>query len=38
MTMTQSKPGLVVVDLDEMPSNDPDTNPNQLQVAQLFWF
>jgi hypothetical protein len=35
MTMTQSKPGLVVVDLEEMPSNDPDANPNQLEVAQL---
>lgn len=35
MTMTQSKPGLVVVDLEEMPSNDHDVNPNQLKVAQL---
>jgi hypothetical protein len=35
MSMTQSKPGLVVVDLEEMPSNDPDANPNQLKVAQL---
>jgi hypothetical protein len=35
MTMTQSKPGLVVVDLEEMASNDPDANPNQLQTAQL---
>lgn len=34
-TMTQSKPGLVVVDLEEMPSNDPYANPNQLKVAQL---
>ncbi len=35
MTMTQSKPGLVVVDLEEMPSDDPDANPNQREVAQL---
>ena len=35
MTMTQSKPGLVVVDLEEMPSNDSFANPNQLKVAQL---
>lgn len=35
MTMTQSKPGLVVVDLEEMASNDPDANPNQLKTAQL---
>lgn len=35
MTMTQSKPGLVVVDLEEMPSNAPNVDPNQLKVAQL---
>ena len=36
MTMTQSKPGLVVIDLEEMPSNeDPASDPNQLKVAQL---
>ena len=37
MTRTQTKPGLVVVDLEEMPSsgNLPETNPNQLDVAQL---
>jgi hypothetical protein len=35
MTMAQSKPGLVVVDLEEMPSNDDNANPNQLKVAQL---
>jgi hypothetical protein len=35
MTMTQSKPGLVLVDMEEMPSNNPNTNPNQLKVAQL---
>ena len=37
MTMSQSKPGLVVVDLEEMPSNDASTtvDPNQLLVAQL---
>lgn len=35
MTMTQSKPGLVVVDLEEMASNDPNSNPNQLETAQL---
>ena len=35
MTMTQSKPGLVVIDLEEMPSNVPGADPNQLQVAHL---
>jgi hypothetical protein len=35
MTMAQSKPGLVVVDLEEMPSNNPNANPNQLKVSQL---
>lgn len=35
MTMSQSKPGLVVVDFEEMPANDPHANPNQLRVAQL---
>ena len=35
MTMTQSKPGLVVIDLEEMPCNDPNANPWQYDVAQL---
>lgn len=35
MTMTQSRPGLVVIDLEEMPSNDSDANPNQLKTAHL---
>ena len=35
MTLSQSKPGLVVIDLEEMASNDPDSNPNQLKTAQL---
>lgn len=35
MTMAQSKPGLVVVDLEEMPSNDLAANPNQLDTCQL---
>lgn len=33
MTMTQSKPGLVVVDLEEMPSECGD--PNQLETCRL---
>lgn len=35
MTMGQSKPGLVVVDLEEMPSDEKDADPNQLKVCQL---
>ncbi|CAJ1958808.1 unnamed protein product [Cylindrotheca closterium] len=35
MTMGQSKPGLVVVNLEEMPNNEPAADPNQLQVAKL---
>jgi hypothetical protein len=35
MTMSQSKPGLVVVGLEEVASNDPGANPNQLQMCQL---
>lgn len=35
MTMGQSKPGLVVVNLEEMPSNEVEADPNQLKVAQL---
>jgi hypothetical protein len=35
MTMGQSKPGLVVVDMEEMASNRVDADPNQLQTAQL---
>lgn len=35
-TMGQSKPGLVVIDMEEMASNkDKDDDPNQLKVAQL---
>ena len=30
MTRTQTKPGLVVVDLEEMPSDNKDADPNQL--------
>lgn len=33
--MTQTKPGLVVVGLEEMPSNRPHADPNQLQTTQL---
>ena len=33
--MSQSKPGLVVVNMEEMPSNRPKADPNQLQTAQL---
>jgi hypothetical protein len=35
MTMGQSKPGLVVVDLEEMASTRADADPNQLDTAQL---
>eukprot|EP00934_Nitzschia_sp_Nitz4_P006049 Nitzschia sp. Nitz4//scaffold287_size23745//7628//10152//NITZ4_008458-RA/size23745-snap-gene-0.22-mRNA-1//1//CDS//3329545763//6039//frame0 len=35
MTRTQRKPGMVVVDLEEMPDNDVAANPNQQNVAQL---
>lgn len=35
MTMGQSKPGLVVVGLEEMPSNRPGADPNQLSTSQL---
>jgi hypothetical protein len=35
MTMGQSKPGLVVVNMEEMASNLVNANPNQLQTAQL---
>lgn len=35
MTRTQRKPGLVVINLEEMPSNNPQANPNQLKVSQL---
>lgn len=36
MTMTQTKPGLVVIDLEEMPSNDDiEADPNQERIAQL---
>ena len=33
--MSQSKPGLVVVDLEEMASNRPNADPNQLAIARL---
>eukprot|EP00978_Attheya_sp_CCMP212_P010188 scaffold24468_cov47-Attheya_sp.AAC.4 len=35
MTMSQSKPGLVVIDLEEMPSNTSGSDPNQLETTQL---
>lgn len=35
MTMSQSKPGLVVLNLEEMPKYSLQGNPNQLSVAQL---
>eukprot|EP00980_Cylindrotheca_fusiformis_P015074 scaffold4157_cov136-Cylindrotheca_fusiformis.AAC.24 len=35
MTMGQTKPGLVVVNLEEMPCNEVKSDPNQLKVAQL---
>jgi len=33
--MSQNKPGLVVVGLEEMASNRPEADPNQLAVTQL---
>ena len=35
MTLSQSKPGLVVVGLEEMPSNNTDADPNQSEVGKL---
>ena len=35
MAMSQSKPGLVVLNLEEMPMDSSESNPNQLSVAQL---
>lgn len=35
MTMRQSKPGLVVVNLEEMSRDDANADPNQLATAQL---
>ena len=35
MTLSQSKPGLVVVGLEEMPSNKTDADPNQSEVGKL---
>jgi len=35
MTLSQSKPGLVVIDLEEMAMNDSNNDPNQLQTCQL---
>ena len=33
--MRQSKPGLVIVNMEEMPNNRAQADPNQLQTAQL---
>ncbi|KAL3792161.1 hypothetical protein HJC23_009625 [Cyclotella cryptica] len=35
MTLSQSKPGLVLVALEEMPSNLAGRDPNQLEVSKL---
>ena len=35
MAMSQSKPGLVVLNLEEMPMHSSQSNPNQLSVAEL---
>jgi len=35
MTLSQSKPGLVLVGLEEMPSNNIDADPNQSEVGKL---
>ena len=35
MTLSQSKPGLVLVALEEMPSNDANADPNQNEVGKL---
>jgi hypothetical protein len=35
MAMSQSKPGLVVLNFEEMPMYSSQSNPNQLSVAQL---
>lgn len=35
MTLTQSKPGLVLVALEEMPSDVTGADPNQSEVAKL---
>jgi hypothetical protein len=35
MTLSQSKPGLVMVGLEEMPSNVEGADPNQLEVSKL---
>lgn len=35
MTLSQSKPGLVMVGLEEMPSNVAGADPNQLEVSKL---
>lgn len=35
MTLSQSKPGLVVVGLEEMPSDKIDSDPNQSEVGKL---
>ena len=35
MTLSQSKPGLVLVGLEEMPSNNTDADPNQSEVGKL---
>ena len=35
MAMRQSKPGLVVLNLEEMPMDSSESNPNQFSVAKL---
>lgn len=35
MTLSQSKPGLVMVGLEEMPSNVEGADPNQFEVSKL---
>ena len=35
MTLAQSKPGLVVIDLEEMANDDITNDPNQLKTCQL---
>ena len=35
MTLSQSKPGLVLVALEEMPSNTEGVDPNQFDVSKL---
>ncbi|KAI2512457.1 hypothetical protein MHU86_1910 [Fragilaria crotonensis] len=35
MTLAQSKPGLVVVHMEEMPNSAPQRDPNQVEVCQI---